>query len=565
MATRIRKQGQAIELPSGSSDVDEAGGEQGIGGAEAVPPTPVPAGKANTQATRPKPAKASPTAEAATGPENKRAKSSRSPVFSEAIAAALKGLPPFEEPDVAGLPEALAALARNPRVTIRRPGAPDAAGKCVVYWMQRAQRGVDNHAVNLAVAIANELKLPLVVYFAGISNFPHANLRHYVFLQQGLPDIEEDLAARNITFIMRRAPHESHERLLADAGAAICIGDENPMREPERWRAALAKKLRIPFWTVDTDVLVPTRLFGRAQYAAYTMRPRLYKLVPEFLVPYENPHADVAWKRPRNFLADDVRADITEGWEHLDRSVAPVEAWQGGTHAGLKRLALFAGSKLKDYIVERNRPETDGTSAMSPYLHYGHVGPQTIALAVAAAAAADPKLTKAKESYFNELFAWRELSINFVRYQPDYDNSNCAEDWARRTIGEHDSDKREVLYTVAQLERAETYDELWNAAQLQMVRFGWMHNYMRMYWGKKIVEWTPNVDAAMEACVYLNDKYFLDGRDPNGYSGIAWAVLGKFDRPWGTRAIFGKRRYMSGASTGRKFDAKAYIAQMKAL
>jgi deoxyribodipyrimidine photo-lyase len=523
---------------------------EGIGGSEPVPATPAPAeGKAGSPR---------PTAKRA-------ARATRVHAEPDSMAAALKGLPPFEAPDTSGLADSLAKLADDPRVTIRRPGAPSPEGKCVVYWMQRAQRGVDNHAVNLAVAIANELKLPLVVYFAGISNFPHANLRHYVFLQQGLPDIEEDLAARNITFVMRRAPHESHERLVADVEAAICIGDENPTREPERWRAALAKKLKIPFWTVDTDVLVPTRLFGKAQYAAYTMRPRLYKLVPEFLVPYDNPHADIAWKRPKGFLADDVRADITAGWKDLDRSVAPVEAWHGGTHAGLKRLKLFAGSKLKEYIDERNRPETDGTSAMSPYLHYGHVGPQTIALAVAAAAAADPTLTKAKESYFNELLAWRELSINFVRYQPDYDNPKAAEDWARKTIGEHDPDKREVIYTVEQLEHAQTHDELWNAAQMQMVKHGWMHNYMRMYWAKKVVEWTPNVDAAMTACVYLNDKYFLDGRDPNGYSGIAWAVLGKFDRPWGSRAVFGKRRYMSGASTGRKFDSKKYIAQMRAL
>ena len=523
---------------------------EGIGGSQPIPETPVETDRkaGRTKVTAKRAAKAA-------GTKGK----------PDSMAAALKGLPPLEVQDTAGLPEALAKLADNPRVTIRRPGAPDRAGKCVVYWMQRAQRGVDNHAVNLAVDIANELKLPLVVYFAGISNFPHANLRHYAFLQQGLPDIEEDLAARNITFIMRRAPHESHERLLADAEAAICIGDENPMREPERWRAVLAKKLKIPFWTVDADVVVPTRLFGKAQYAAYTMRPRLYKLVPEFLLPYENPHADVAWKRPRGFLADDVRADITAGWKDLDRSVAPVEAWRGGTHAGLKRLKLFTERMLGRYIDERNSPETDGTSTMSPYLHYGHVGPQTVALAVAAAAKADPKLTKAKESYFNELLTWRELAINFVRYQPDYDNAKCAEEWAQRTIAEHDTDKREVLYTVEQLERAETYDELWNAAQLQMVKHGWMHNYMRMYWGKKIVEWTPDVNAAMAAAVYLNDKYFLDGRDPNGYSGIAWAVLGKFDRPWGTRAVFGKRRYMSGASTGRKFDAKKYIAQMQAL
>ena len=548
------KQAAKAETPR-TTQPDVTGGQDGVGGSEPIPPESGELVSAGTKRARARKSTTMPSS----------GSTPAAPVAQEGWRKLVLGLPEFEAPDLAGLPEALAKLAQNPRVTVRRPGAPDPAGKCVVYWMQRAERGVDNHAVNLAVAIANELHIPLVVYFAGISNFPHANLRHYVFLQQGLPDIEEDLAARNITFLMRRAPNESHERLLADVGAAICIGDENPMREPERWRAALAKKLRIPFWTVDADVVVPTRLFGKAQYAAYTMRPRLYKLVPEFLVPYENPHADVAWQRPKDFLSDDVHADITAGWTHLDRSVLPVEAWQGGTHAGLKRLKLFTETKLKDYIDERNRPETDGTSAMSPYLHYGHVGPQTIALAVAAAAEADPKLTKAKESYFNELLAWRELSVNFVRYQPDYDNAKAAEDWARRTIDEHDSDKREVVYTVAQLEQAQTYDELWNAAQLQMVKYGWMHNYMRMYWGKKIVEWTPNVDAAMTAAVYLNDKYFLDGRDPNGYSGIAWAVLGKFDRPWGTRSVFGKRRYMSGASTGRKFDAKQYIAQMRAL
>lgn len=199
------------------------------------------------------------------------------------------------------LPEWMKRLAENARVTVRRDGVPDPQGKCVVYWMQRAQRGLDNHAVNLAVEIANELGLPLVVYFAGISNFPHANLRHYVFLQQGLVDVEQDLAARNISFVMRRAPHESHERLLKDVEAAMCVGDENPMRVPESWRASLAANIAIPFWTVDTDVVVPSKLMGKAQFAAYTMRPKVYKLLPKYLVAYENPHASVAWARAGEF------------------------------------------------------------------------------------------------------------------------------------------------------------------------------------------------------------------------------------------------------------------------
>src|SRR5580704_2781084 len=246
--------------------------------------------------------------------------------------------------DTAVVPEELRELSEDVRVTVRRDGAPDADGKCVVYWMQRAQRGVDNHAVDVAVKIANLLGLPVVVYFAGISDFPHANLRHYVFLNQGLPDIEADLAARNISFVMRRAPHESHETLLADVHAAVVIGDENPMREPGRWRKQLASRIKIPFWTVDADVVVPSKLMERAQYGAYTIRPRLYRLLPDYLHGYENLRADRAWKRPKGFVANSVHEDMTRGWKELDRSVGPVEAWTGGTHAGLKRLKLFAGS-----------------------------------------------------------------------------------------------------------------------------------------------------------------------------------------------------------------------------
>jgi deoxyribodipyrimidine photo-lyase len=461
--------------------------------------------------------------------------------------------------------EQLIRLSQDARVTVRRDGAPNADGRCVVYWMQRAQRGVDNHAVDLAVHVANLLGLPLVVYFAGISNFPHANLRHYVFLNQGLPDIETDLAVRNISFVMRRAPNESHERFLADVRAAFLIGDENPMREPERWRSHLASRIKIPFWTVDTDVVVPSKLIEKAQYGAYTIRPRLYRLLPDYLQPYENAHADCEWKRPRRFHADSVHEDMTRGWKKLDRSVAPVEAWMGGTHAALKRLKHFTQNLLEDYDTQRNHPETDGTSCMSPYLHYGHIGPVTIALAVDKAAKANTKLKAARDGYFNELIAWRELAINFVRYTPNYDSPDCAESWAKLTIEKHARDERERLYTLRQLESAQTYDDLWNAAQIQMIRYGWMHNYLRMYWAKKILEWTPDVATAMKYSIYLNDKYFLDGRDPNGYAGVAWAILGKFDRAWGERPIFGKIRYMSGASTGKKFDSKRYIQQMENL
>ncbi len=460
----------------------------------------------------------------------------------------------------ADLPEALRRLASGDRVTVRRDGAPAPAGKAVVYWMQRAQRAFDNPALDCAVEAANTLGLPVVVYFAGISNFPHANLRHYVFLNQGLRDVEADLKQRNVSFVLRNAPREDHLRLFADVGAALVIGDENPMREPERWRCHVAKTTDVPYWTVDADVIVPTGRFEKAQYAAYTMRGRLWKMVPDYLQPSLNPHADHAWKAPRGFIQDDPQHDMTAGWTDLDRTVLPVDL-VGGAHAAHARLQHFVSHLLSGYAQRRNHPDEDATSMLSPYLHYGHVSPLTIYLALEAAVEKDKSLRESADSFLDEMVTWRELCINYVKYNPHYDDPECAEEWARKTIAEHAGDLRDPTYTLQQMERAETYDELWNAAQRQMIRRGWMHNFMRMYWAKKILEWSPDNATAMKNTIYLNDKYFLDGRDPGGYAGIAWAIYGKFDRPWGERKVFGKIRYMSGASSGRKFNSKAYIAQ----
>ena len=343
------------------------------------------------------------------------------------------------------------------------------------------------------------------------------------------------------------------------------------MRVPESWRADLAKAINIPFWTVDADCIIPAALFPKAQYAAHTLRPRLYRFLPEFLVPFDNPHADIAWHPPANFQQDDPAEDMTHAWPgpgvpDFDRSVPPVPAWHGGAHAALIRLKLFIEKILPDYDTTRNKPDLDGTTRLSPWLHYGHICSQTIALAADEAAAQNPALRAARDSLFNELIAWRELGINFALRNPTtYDNPGCAENWARTTIAEHARDEREHVYTRDQLEHAQTYDDLWNACQIQMVDHGWMHNYLRMYWAKKILEWSPDNATAYAYTIYLNDKYFLDGRDPGGYEGIAWALVGKFDRAWNQHPIFGKIRYMSGASTGRKFNSKRFIAQMNDL
>ncbi len=428
--------------------------------------------------------------------------------------------------------------------------------------MQRSQRGVDNHALDAAIDAGNTLGLPVVVFFAPIPFYPHANLRHYAFLQQGIADIKDAVESRNCGFVFRRYPDHSLTRFLDEVDAALLIGDENPLRETEHWRQVAAKRVQIPFWTVDSDVVVPSKLITKAQFGAYVIRPKLREHLPRFVIPFKNPKAKRDWVAPKNLQslpADIDLAELTKGWD-IDRSVPPVSTWRGGTKEAQRLLKEFAECKIHAYPKQRNHPELDGTSRLSPYLHFGHIGPVTVALAVLKAKVPD----ETKQSFLDELITWRELAVNFVKYNENYDNIECAENWSRASLAEHARDKRDVVYTAAQLERGETHDALWNAAQLQMVHGGWMHNYMRMYWAKKLLEWTPSAAAAFNLAVKLNDKYELDGRDPNGYAGVAWAITGKHDRAWFDRPIFGKIRYMSGKAAEKKFDVPAYIAQVHA-
>lgn len=452
--------------------------------------------------------------------------------------------------------DGLTQLQQDPRVTLRRAGSLDPAGSCVVYWMQRAQRGTDNPALDVAIEAGNALQKPVVVFFAPVPFYPHANLRHYKFLNEGIPDIAVALEKRNVGLVLRRYPEQSLLKFCDEVNPALVVGDENPMREPERWRQTAAAKLKVPLWTVDADVIVPSKLMEKAQYAAHTIRPRLQRELTAFLVPSKNPRARTPWHKPQNLYSLPIGTDITDGWS-LDRSVSPVSAWRGGSSEAKRLLKDFIQHKLRGYGTERNKPEIDHTSRLSPYLHFGHISPITVALAVQESDA--PKADK--EAFLNQIITWRELAVNLVRFNPNYDNFECGEPWAHRTLAAHAKDLRPVLYSESQLEHAETHDPLWNAAQMQMVNTGWMHNYVRMYWGKKILEWSRTPAEAHRIAVYLNDKYELDGRDPNGYAGIAWSIVGKFDRPWFERPIFGLIRYMSGESTGKKFNSKKYIEQ----
>ena len=465
--------------------------------------------------------------------------------------------------DDAQTPRELARLAANPRVHVRRAGPPREGGACVVYWMQRAQRVQDNPALDVAIEAANVLGLPVVIYFGVLPNYPNANLRHYYFLQQGLRDVAGDAAERGLGFVVRRFP-DTLEGFLEEVQAALLLGDENPCREPEKWRRALARRIRMPFWTVDADVVVPSRVFHRSFALLHHFRPRLKAELPRFLLAPQKIRVIRPWKPKPPPASFDLAQDITAGFTKLDRSVKPVDSFRGGTRSAVRRLGEFLRADLAGYDRNRNHPETSGTSRLSPYLHFGNIGPLTVALAVQKAAGKGGVSPSASERFLEQLIGWRELAVLFVRREPNYDTWECAAPWARRSLLEHAGDPRPYRYSFDRLERGETRDELWNAAQRQMVATGWMHNTLRMYWAKKILEWAPDAATAFDWAVILNDRYELDGRDPNGYAGIAWAIVGKLDRPWFNRPIFGLVRPMSGSSFAKKFDAQSYIRQQEA-
>jgi deoxyribodipyrimidine photo-lyase len=455
------------------------------------------------------------------------------------------------------------ALTRDPRVRVRRSGEPDPEGRCIVYWMQRAQRAADNPALDVAIAAGNALRLPVVVFFGLHAFVERANLRHYQFLVEGLPELADGLARRGAGFVLRRSPDHRLEPFLAAVRPALVVADENPLRQIEGWRQTMARLLRVPLWTVDADVVVPSALLLKEQYAARTIRPRIHARLPEFLATPKAPRAVVPWRMPPGL--QHLRPSIAVLGEFpCDRSVGPVDTFRGGRGEGLRRLRRFVRRRLESYDEDRNHPERDGTSELSPYLHFGQLGPREVARAVrdlSASPETSPARRAGADAFLEQLIVRRELAVNFVTFNPRYDSLDGCEPWALRTLQKHARDRRPVVYTADQLEAAETHDPLWNAAQRQMVETGWMHGYVRMYWAKKILEWSRRADEAFDLTVVLNDRYLLDGRDPNGYTNIAWAVGGKHDRPWGERPVSGTIRWMSFASTSKKFDARAYIAR----
>jgi deoxyribodipyrimidine photo-lyase len=454
----------------------------------------------------------------------------------------------------------LEAILTDPRLTARRAGAPDLDGRCVVYWMQRAQRAVDNPALNAAIDTGNCLGKPVVVFFQLLPR-ANANQRHYQFLVEGLGDVAAELRKRKVGLVVRRSPEHGLLRFCSEVRPCLVISDENPLAEAERTKSKITQKISLPFWTVDADVIVPSKLLTKEHYAARTIRPRIHALLPQYLREVENPAAKFPWRPPAQLLSLAPDRTLLDDFP-IDRSVAPSASFHGGHREAQRCLDRFLRLRLKGYAKQRNQPDLDGTSQLSPYLHFGQISVNRIALAVRNTDAP----AEDRQAFLEELIIRRELAVNFVRFNRNYENFDACEPWADVTHRKHAHDRRPFIYSENQLDAGETHDPLWNAAQKQMLLTGWMHGYLRMYWAKKILEWTESPQVAYQIAVRLNDRYELDGRDPNGYAGIAWAIVGKHDRAWGPeRSVYGKIRYMSYSSTSRKFNSKAYIARVTAL
>lgn len=450
-------------------------------------------------------------------------------------------------------------IASRVRTANRSPVDPE--GRCVLYWMQHAQRGRENAALNRAIDLANRSKLPVACIFGLTPDYPDAQRRHYRFMVQGLVDVADELAAKKVPFVVRFGqPADVVLAAVRELKPAIVVGDENPVRIGQLWRDEVANALTVPLELVDADVVIPSAQFPNEEYAARTIRPKIARVIDRFLERVPNPSAEIAWP-----LGTAPSGEVVDESSLMDRiqvgGASELPRYRGGSKEAGKRLERFVLARLDDYDTLRNEPSEYHTSELSAHLHFGHIDPIETVLKVRDSG----KSFDSTEAFVEEFVVRRELAINFVARNPHYDSLLGCPDWARKTLARHASDARPILYDETQLENAETHDPLWNAAQMEMVLTGRMHNYMRMYWAKKILEWTPDAETAFAIALKLNDKWEMDGRDPNGYTGVAWAIGGKHDRPWGERPIFGTVRFMSYESTRKKFDSRGYIERIAQL
>lgn len=427
-------------------------------------------------------------------------------------------------------------------------------GDYVLYWMQQSQRVSWNHALAYAIRMANSLKQGVLAVFGLTDGYPEANLRHYTFMLEGLEDALRHLHSRGIRLIVQKGhPPDVAAQWAKQASCVVC--DVGYLRHQRAWRALLAEKADCRVVQVETDVIVPVSVVsGKAEYAARTLRPKITQQHSRFLFRCQDEVPAVSTVGPGTnevlALLDDL---------NVDRTVPPVShLFKGGETEAINRFERFITECLPYYAENRNQPQTDVVSHMGMYLHFGQISPLYLLDRVNR----EPEFAEDRAAFVEELLVRRELAINHVVYNPHYDSYEGLPSWARQTLADHANDPRKPCYSEDELDRAGTHDPYWNAAMLEMKHTGYMHNYMRMYWGKKILEWAESPQVAFEIALRLNNRYFLDGRDPNSYAGVGW-IFGLHDRPWKERPIFGKTRYMAATGLERKCDIAAYVAKVR--
>ncbi|MFZ3147956.1 MAG: deoxyribodipyrimidine photo-lyase [Methanothrix sp.] len=426
----------------------------------------------------------------------------------------------------------------------------------VIYWMSRDQRVNNNWALLYARELACKQASYPAVAFCLVPQFLGATDRQYQFLLQGLKEVEMNLQYQNIPFFLLQGdPGKEMARLLNETCAGALVSDFSPLRISREWKASVAAEMEIPFYEVDAHNIIPCWFASpKQEWAAYSFRPKVRSLLFEFLEEFPVLQERAQMNSPIG------NGNIENDWEgakgargSLKADAASEAKWVvPGEAAAGKQLRYFLEHKLTGYERDRNDPNIDGQSGLSPYLHFGHISAQQVALEVL-------RSRMDAGAFLEELIVRKELADNYCYYNQHYDDMRGYPAWAKTSLDAHEKDRREYLYTLQELEKARTHDELWNAASQEMLQTGKMHGYLRMYWAKKILEWTASPAEAQAAAVYLNDRYELDGGDANGYAGIAWCLGGVHDRAWKERAIFGKVRYMSYNGAKGKFDVQAYV------
>lgn len=428
----------------------------------------------------------------------------------------------------------------------------DYSSGSVVYWMSRDQRVDNNWALLCAQDFALKNKAKLIVVFSLVPDFLEASLRQYSFMIDGLKVVEKKLRKLNIPFyLLLGSPEKNIPVFLKKEKAGLLVSDFDPLMIKRKWKDFIKRKISIPFFEVDAHNIVPCWLASpKKEFAAYTFRPKIKKLLQEFLRIYPK-----LKKQKFSSLSKQINWKNVLGSLKVDRSVLPLDWISAGEENARSDLKKFIKNKLSKYDSCRNDPNKECQSDLSPFFHFGHISSQEVALAVNKSKANK----RSKEAFLEELIVRKELSDNFCFYDKNYDTAKCFPDWAKKSLNKHLKDKRDYIYSKKILENAKTHDKLWNAAQKELIVKGKIHGYMRMYWAKKILEWSSSPSSAMKIAIYLNDKYELDGRDPNGYAGIAWSIGGVHDRAWGERKVFGKVRFMSFEGCKSKFDVEKYI------